>query len=133
MPTPTSRRDFIKTTGTTAVAASAVLSTAPQLFAAQDSTIKVALVGCGGRGSGAATQALSVEGQGPIQLVAMADVFEKNLENKHKQISRDIPGPEKVAVPPEIATVFPVLRSAPLTPTERYTLLATCGPNATQW
>ncbi|MFV0442488.1 MAG: Gfo/Idh/MocA family protein [Planctomycetaceae bacterium] len=92
------RRSFLKTSGATAVAASSMLSTAPQLFAAQDSTIKVALVGCGGRGSGAATQALSVEGQGPIQLVAMADVFEKNLANKHKQIAKDVPGPEKVAV-----------------------------------
>lgn len=98
MPSPASRRSFLKTTSTSAVAASALLSTAPQLFAAEDSTIKIALVGCGGRGTGAATQALSVEGQGPIELVAMADVFEKNLSNKYKELVKSFDGQNKVVV-----------------------------------
>jgi predicted dehydrogenase len=97
-PQHSSRREFLKSTGRTAAATSLALTTAPQLFAADDSTVRVALVGCGGRGSGAAKQALSVEGQGPIQLVAMADVFEKNLANKHKDISKDFEGTNKVAV-----------------------------------
>jgi hypothetical protein len=52
--------------------------------------IRVALIGCGGRGTGAADNALSVE-NGPIQLVAMADVFDyklkqsfDGLKEKHK-------------------------------------------------
>ena len=48
----------------------------PAVHAAEDNTIQVALVGCGGRGTGAAANALSVK-NGPIKLVAMADVFER--------------------------------------------------------
>ena len=47
-------------------------------FAAGNDTIKVALVGCGGRGSGAAAQALST--RGPVKLWAMADLFADRLE-----------------------------------------------------
>jgi predicted dehydrogenase len=47
-------------------------------YAAENNTIKIALVGCGGRGSGAAAQALST--QGPTKLWAMADVFEQRLQ-----------------------------------------------------
>jgi predicted dehydrogenase len=93
------RRSFLQTTGRAAAATTVALSTAPQLFAGENGTIRVALVGCGGRGSGAAKQALSVEGQGPIQLVAMADVFERNLANKYKGLVKDFEGTDKVAVP----------------------------------
>ena len=96
-----SRREFLKKSGRTAAATSLVLGAAPRMFAAEDNTIRVALIGCGGRGSGATSQALSVEEQGPIQLVAMADVFEKNLENKYKGFNKDFEGTGKVAVPDE--------------------------------
>ena len=71
-----SRRELLQSTGRVA-AATALASAAigPRAFAAQDNTIRVALVGCGGRGTGAAVNALSVK-SGPIKLVAMADVFE---------------------------------------------------------
>lgn len=90
----TSRRSFIKTSGIAAAAATLVTSRTPQLFAAENNTIKVALVGCGGRGTGAAGQALSVPNQsgddkGPgLQLVAMADVFETNLENSYGNLAK---------------------------------------------
>ena len=45
------------------------------VFAAQNDELKIALIGCGGRGSGAADQALNTHDQGPIKLVAMADAF----------------------------------------------------------
>ena len=74
----TSRREFLKTTGSIA-AASAVLGAAvPRVHAAENNTINVALIGCGGRGTGAAVDAMSVD-QGPVKLVAMADVFEDRL------------------------------------------------------
>jgi predicted dehydrogenase len=95
----TSRRQFLGTAGRTAAAA-AMLSGAPRLFAAEDNTIRVALVGCGGRGTGAAKNALSVD-NGPIQLVAMADVFPRNLANKYSELARDFQGTNKVAVPEE--------------------------------
>lgn len=63
----------------TLLAGSALTSAiAARAYAAGDETIKVALVGCGGRGTGAATQALSTKG--PVKLWAMADVFEDKLE-----------------------------------------------------
>jgi len=77
-----SRRTFITQAGAIAAATSLVRADeTPAVHPGEDNTIRIALVGCGGRGSGAAVNALSVE-NGPIQLVAMADVFEGNLENK---------------------------------------------------
>src|SRR5580692_7943752 len=75
-----SRRDFIKTTSTLAAAA----AVAPGVFAASDDTLKLALIGCGGRGSGAANQALSTEG--PLKLVAMADAFKDRLDGSYNEL-----------------------------------------------
>ncbi|MGP0067601.1 MAG: Gfo/Idh/MocA family oxidoreductase [Isosphaeraceae bacterium] len=74
-----SRRDFLK--GTT-VAAAATLSTglaAPLVHAAGSDTIKVGLIGCGGRGSGAAEQALTADSN--AKLVAMAEAFQDRLDD----------------------------------------------------
>jgi predicted dehydrogenase len=82
-----SRREFLQRSGQVA-AATAVLATGiPHVHAAEKSTIQVALVGCGGRGTGAAQQALSVPGA-PTKLVAMADVFADRLKGSHKQLSK---------------------------------------------
>src|SRR4051812_13069464 len=69
-----SRRDMLQTTGTLAAASALSAMAIPQVHAAENNTIRVALVGCGGRGTGAAENALSTR-SGPIELVAMADVF----------------------------------------------------------
>jgi len=82
----TSRREFLKDTGRLA-ATSAVLAAAPRLFAGQDDTIRVALIGCGGRGSGAASNAMSVM-FGPVKLVAMADVFEHRLLSSYGNLKK---------------------------------------------
>ena len=74
------RRDFLKTTSTLAAAA----ALAPGVFAAGDDTLKVALIGCGGRGSGAASQALSTDG--PLKLVAMADAFKDRLDSSYNEL-----------------------------------------------
>jgi predicted dehydrogenase len=74
------RRDFLKTTSTLAAAA----ALAPGVFAAGDDTLKVALIGCGGRGTSAAGQALSTKG--PLKLVAMADAFKDNLDNSYNTL-----------------------------------------------
>ena len=82
-----SRRSFLKTSSSVA-AASTVLSTlAPRAYAADENTLQLALVGCGGRGTGAATNALSVD-NGPIKLVAMADVFESNMANSFGNLNK---------------------------------------------
>jgi predicted dehydrogenase len=81
-PLGASRREFLKHTGRLA-AASALAGTAiPHVHAAGGDTIQVALVGCGGRGTGAAANALANK-SGPIKLVAMADVFADRLSRSH--------------------------------------------------
>jgi predicted dehydrogenase len=90
-PSPSTRRTFLKTTGGLA-AGSALLSMAvPKVHAAEDSTVQVALVGCGGRGTGAAANALSTK-SGPIKLVAMADVFEDRLASSHNNLNKQFSG-----------------------------------------
>src|SRR2546422_6635216 len=79
------RRNFLKTTGTTLAAGALAGATIPAVHAGQDSTVQIALVGCGGRGTGAAQNALQVR-NGPIKLVAMADVFEDRLNTSHKAL-----------------------------------------------
>ena len=76
----TTRREFIKTTGRIAAASALAGVAMPHVHAAGSDLIQVALVGCGGRGTGAASNALASKG-GPIKLVAMADVFENKLNS----------------------------------------------------
>ena len=56
-------------------------------FAQGSDTVKIALVGCGGRGSGAAAQALSTEGN--VKLVAMADAFADRLNGSYNNLSKN--------------------------------------------
>ena len=91
-----SRRRFLQTSGQAAAAASVLFAAAPRIYAAEDNTVKVALVGCGGRGTGAAKNSLSVNS--PMQIVALADVFPKNLDRTYRQLVKDFQGTEKVAI-----------------------------------
>ena len=77
-----SRREFLKDTGRVAAASALITTVGPRMYAGQNNTINVALIGCGGRGSGAASDAMSVR-NGPIKLVAMADVFERRLRKSY--------------------------------------------------
>ena len=88
------RRGFWNASG---AAFAATLATPRAGYCAEDNTIKVALVGCGGRGTGAAANALST--QGPVKLWAMADVFEHRLEGSLKSLSAK--HTSQVFVPPE--------------------------------
>lgn len=85
----TSRRDFIKESSTLAASALA-LSALPFVHAAGSEEIKVALIGCGGRGTGAAADALATRELGPIKLVAMADVFQNRLDDSYKNLSANL-------------------------------------------
>jgi predicted dehydrogenase len=82
----TTRREFLKHTGRFAAATTLVSATAPWVHASEDNTIRVALVGCGGRGIDAAADALSVK-NGPIQLVALADVIAPHVANGFNHLS----------------------------------------------
>src|SRR5438876_1446279 len=83
-----SRREFIKNTGKIAAVSALAGVAIPRVHAAENNTIQVALVGCGGRGGGAAANALSVKAC-PIKLVAMADVFEHRLKGSYEALSRE--------------------------------------------
>ena len=73
-----SRRDFLKTSALVGAGAALVVPTgfSSSLFASGDDTVKVGLVGCGGRGTGAAGQALSTNGN--VKLTAVGDAFPEN-------------------------------------------------------
>src|SRR6266478_5987956 len=86
--TLSSRREFIENTGKIAAASALAGVAIPSVHAGENNTIQVALVGCGGRGSGAAVNALSVK-EGPTKLVAMADVFTDRLDSSYQEIQRD--------------------------------------------
>ena len=95
-PTDRSRRRFLKHTGQLAVASTLAAGAVPHVHAAENHTIQVALIGCGGRGTGAASQALSVK-NGPTKLVAMADVFPQRLARSFQSLKRRFR--DKVDVP----------------------------------
>lgn len=83
----TTRRKFLETTARVA-GTGALLSALPismSAFVGGAAEIKVALVGCGGRGTGAASQA--IEADPDVRLVAMADVFADRLEESFKGLS----------------------------------------------
>lgn len=102
-----SRREFVGT----ALRASAVSALAgvalPQVHAAGDDTIRLALIGCGGRGSGAVANAMSAGGLvlgdnggtkrspgtgggGPVKLIAMADLRQDRLDLAHKTLRQNL-------------------------------------------
>ncbi len=91
------RREFLKNSSKALAAATVVAALPRPGYTAESNTVKVALVGCGGRGTGAAANALST--QGPVKLVAMADVFSERLESSHASISQKFA--QQVEVPPE--------------------------------
>ncbi|MBA3315244.1 MAG: Gfo/Idh/MocA family oxidoreductase [Planctomycetaceae bacterium] len=94
-----SRRDFLKTSSVAALGAG-LLSTLPNMaraYADGDDAIKVGLVGCGGRGSGAAEQALSVKPK--VKITAMGDAFRHRLDGTYNGLREKFRDqPERVDV-----------------------------------
>src|SRR5215471_14239799 len=111
-----SRRDFLKQTGRLAAASALAGVALPYVHAAEDNTIRLALIGCGNRGAGAVANAMSAGGLvlgdnsgrqaepgkgagGPVKLVAMADLRQDRLDEKRAVLTEHLG--EGVAVPPE--------------------------------
>jgi predicted dehydrogenase len=85
-PTQNTRRDFLQQS-TTAIAAGSLagmLSSTRMVHAAGNETLKVGLIGCGGRGNGAAGNALSADQN--VQLTVMADLFEDRVRAARDQL-----------------------------------------------
>lgn len=83
------RREFVKTAGlaSSAILAAPLMSNA-NFFSGASDVIKVALIGCGGRGTGAAVQALRSKQN--VKLVAMADAFKDRIDAAYKAITGDL-------------------------------------------
>ncbi|MEY3179244.1 MAG: hypothetical protein RL463_235 [Bacteroidota bacterium] len=83
------RREFVKTAGLAsgAILAAPLLSNA-NFYSGASEAIKIALIGCGGRGTGAAVQALRSKQN--VKLVAMADAFKDRIDSAYKAITGDL-------------------------------------------
>lgn len=96
-----SRRNFCKN-ASMAAAGGMLLGALPagaSAFAAGSDTLKVALIGCGGRGTGAANQALQADPG--AQLVAMADAFRDRLDESYERLAKRYVDTDQVNVPEE--------------------------------
>jgi myo-inositol 2-dehydrogenase / D-chiro-inositol 1-dehydrogenase len=80
------RRDFLKTTAATASAVVAAQLNLPAVYAAGSDVIKVGLIGCGGRGSGAAENVLSAAPG--VQIVALGDTFADPLKGAQERLTK---------------------------------------------
>lgn len=103
----TTRRGFLRATGRAAAVSALAGVALPHVHAASDDTIRLALIGCGGRGSGAVANAMSAGGLvlgddggtqrspgtgggGPVKLVAMADIRQERLDLAHRTLSQHL-------------------------------------------
>jgi predicted dehydrogenase len=74
------------------MAGAAILgSPVPAVHAGEDNTIRLALIGCGGRGTGAVVNALKINDQGPIELYVAADLDKNRMESKLQAITKKYP------------------------------------------
>ncbi len=97
--TPTSRRRFLQRSGAAAAGSALAAAAVPRVHAAEDNTIRLALIGCGGRGRGAVVNAFNTADMGPIKLYAMADLFADRLEGSEKVLASRFP--DQVDAPAE--------------------------------
>jgi predicted dehydrogenase len=92
-----SRRQFLKRSGSMAAGTAVMAGALPAVHAAEDHTIRLALIGCGGRGNGAVGNALKITDQGPIRLYTIADVHDGSIERSYNALSKQFE--DKVDVP----------------------------------
>ena len=99
LPLASSRRQFLKTSSAAALGSvfAANLSRSEKTFAANSETLRVGLIGCGGRGTGAANQALNADKN--VVLTAMGDVFQHQLQGSLKSLKGEVG--DKVKVTPD--------------------------------
>ena len=99
LPLVTSRRQFLKSSGAAALAGvfAAELSSTRPVFGASGDTLKVGLIGAGGRGTGAASQALHADEN--VVLTAIGDVFSERVHSSVAELKRQVP--DRVKVEPD--------------------------------
>jgi len=101
----TSRREFTRNSLQVAAASALAGVAVPRVHAGEDNTIRLALIGCGGRGCGAVANAMAAGGlvmdnrfraedeenaasSGPVKLVAMADLLQSRLDGSHEVLAK---------------------------------------------
>jgi predicted dehydrogenase len=94
-----SRRDFVKGSAAAATAAAGSLALGHVAHAAGDDALRIALVGCGGRGIGAVVNAFENKTHSNIRLIALADAFAEPLERALHELQGQFR--DKVDVPPD--------------------------------
>ena len=92
------RRSFIKRGGVSVAVSALTGVSLPWVHAAEDNTIRLALIGCGGRGSGAVADAFDSR-FGPVKLFVMADLFENRLDSSYQVLKEKFP--DRVDVTPD--------------------------------
>ena len=91
------RRNFLKKSSLAIAGTAAMTNITKAAWVSSDDTIKLGLIGCGGRGRGAANQAMNTKG--PTSLVAMADAFDDQLQSARRTLVEQ--HSDKVDVPDE--------------------------------
>lgn len=81
-----SRRDFLKTSAALGGALATQFSFVPMVHAAGSDAVKIGLIGCGGRGTGAAENA--AEGSENVKIYALGDLFPDHLSNAREKLSK---------------------------------------------
>src|SRR5215212_10012358 len=90
IPSSNTRREFLKTSAAAVAGTGLASAFAPPVHAAGSDTLKIALIGCGSRGTSALGQALST--QGSVKLWALADAFSNQLEGCLNNAQRQLNG-----------------------------------------
>src|SRR5256884_5250399 len=98
---PASRREFLKTSSAAALGSvlAANVGFPEKSFAANNDTIKIGLIGCGGRGNGAAADALAADSN--TVLYAMGDIDPAKIEVGLREISKSVTDGSRIQVPAE--------------------------------
>jgi myo-inositol 2-dehydrogenase / D-chiro-inositol 1-dehydrogenase len=89
-----SRRDFVKETAAAGAAAATALTLSQTAHAAGSDVIKIGVVGCGGRGTGAALDAMNADPG--VRLVAMTDLFKDRVQSSRSLLKGEKPGQVQV-------------------------------------
>src|SRR5216110_3975563 len=97
----TSRRKFLKTSTAAALGGAFVanLGFSGKGFAADGNTLKLGLIGCGGRGNGAAADALAADSN--TVLYAMGDIDAAKIEVGLREVAKSVSDPSRIQVPAE--------------------------------
>ncbi len=122
-----SRRDFLKSSTAAAVGGAMLsgLALPRSVHAGVDDVLKIGLIGCGGRGTGAAAQALAADKN--VKLTAMGDAFDDRLHSSLENLKKQTPT-EKIDVAKTVASSVSTPTSRSSTAASTWCLLCHAAP-----